>query len=305
MSGSPATIVIQSVLYCPLDDQLDRFIEGIGAATAALRIAHPELTTRVLLGDCSPQPSLTGDDVASITNSLSTCGVADTTYLPFGRNLGSGAGHNALLAEADSEAVLIVNPDAYVSPDVLAELLIPTTDPAVGIVEGRQIPIEHPKTFDRDDGTTSWASTACALFRRSVFEKVGPFDADSFFLYCDDVDISWRARLAGYSVVHRPSARVFHDKRLNGSGILEAGQAEFYYSAEASLMMAWKYSRPDLVEQWSHELVMGGQVEHQRAVETFQRRQREQALPQPIDPSGTVAEFVGYNYAEHRFGVGG
>jgi hypothetical protein len=29
------------------------------------------------------------------------------------------------------------------------------------------------------------------------------------------------------------------------------------------------------------------------------------SLPEPLDPEAKVATFVDYNYAQHRFGVGG
>jgi cellulose synthase/poly-beta-1,6-N-acetylglucosamine synthase-like glycosyltransferase len=44
---------------------------------------------------------------------------------------------------------------------------------------------------------------------RSVFLELGGFDTD-FFAYFEDVDLSWRAWLAGYRVVYRPSSRVYH-----------------------------------------------------------------------------------------------
>ena len=125
----------------------------------------------------------------------------------------------------------------------------------MGIVEARQIPLEHPKKFDPVDGSTSWASGACMMIRAELLQQVGGFDGDSFFMYCDDVDFSWRARLAGYQVIHQPSARVFHDKRIQVDGRLVVSDAERYYSAEAALLMAWKYSRPDLVALWSEEML--------------------------------------------------
>jgi GT2 family glycosyltransferase len=296
---------IQSVLYHPETGQLDRFLQGVRAAVVMAHRCQPGLTITLNIGDCSSDPTLSSSTVDELQKSLTYSGISSFTYQPFGKNIGSAAGHNALLKESDADAIVIVNPDSYVCPDIMVELLVPFEDAAVGIVEARQIPIEHPKDFDRIDGTTSWASTACALIRHELMREIGGFDAETFFLYCDDVDLSWRARLSGYRVVHRPSARVFHDKRLNEKGILMPSHAEFYYSAEAALLMAWKYSRPDLVERWSSELLDGGNMEHRRAVEEFRRRQVESRLPEPLDPEGRVATFMGYNYARHRFGVGG
>jgi Glycosyl transferase family group 2 len=196
-----------------------------------------------------------------------------------------------------------MNPDVYVCPEVFCELLRPFTHADVGIVEARQLPLEHPKQFDPVDGSTSWASGACMMVRAEVVQQIGGFDGDTFFLYCDDVDFSWRARLAGYEIIHQPSARVFHDKRLHSDGRMVTSDAERYYAAEAALLMAWKYSRPDLVECWSEELSTSSDPVHRKAVQMFRERESNGSLPDPLDAEGRVAEFVGHSYGHHRFDV--
>ena len=49
--------------------------------------------------------------------------------------------------------------------------------------------------------------------RRNVFEEMGGFDED-FFMYVEDTDLSWRARLAGYRCVYVPEAVVRHDYEM-------------------------------------------------------------------------------------------
>lgn len=47
------------------------------------------------------------------------------------------------------------------------------------------------------------------IIRREVFEETGGFDS-RFFTLNDDVDLSWRARLRGYTVVYNKKSIVYH-----------------------------------------------------------------------------------------------
>jgi hypothetical protein len=137
-----------------------------------------------------------------------------------------------------------------------------------------------------------------------VVRDTGGFDPDLFFLYGDDVDFSWRARLAGWRIVHRPTGRVFHDKRLTPDGVLEVTDAERRYAAEAAVLLPWRYSRPDLAQRNLAAFETSGDAPLQSIARELRERQRLGQLPEPLDPDGTVAEFVQDNFAEHRFSYG-
>ena len=128
------------------------------------------------------------------------------------RNVGFGAAHNRAIAEGDARFVLILNPDTQLQANCLARLLLTaeTDDPRIAAWEPRQIPYEHPKKYDPVTMTTTWCSAAALLMRRSAFEEVGGFDA-RFFLYCEDVDLSWRLRRKEWRLRYVPSACVRHD----------------------------------------------------------------------------------------------
>ncbi|MDP3034340.1 MAG: glycosyltransferase family 2 protein [Methanobacteriaceae archaeon] len=57
------------------------------------------------------------------------------------------------------------------------------------------------------------ACAGAAIYRKSVFDKIGLFD-ENFFAYMEDVDISYRARIHGYKCIYCPEAVVYH----RGSG---------------------------------------------------------------------------------------
>ena len=235
----------------------------------------------------------------SLRHRFSNLASIDCTF--FDDNLGSARGHNRLLVEAASDLVVIANPDVLAAPNLLIELVGAWARPRAGFVEARQLPIEHPKYYHPQTGETSWASTACAMGSTELFKQLNGFDADTFFLYCDDVDFSWRVRLAGLQVVHQPSAVVFHDKRLTSEGGWIAGAAERYYSAEAGLLLPYKYSRPDLTDKYL-EIFDASEDEHLvKAAGAFRLRAETGRLPTPIDPDHIVAEFVDGGYARTRY----
>ena len=134
-----------------------------------------------------------------------------------------------------------------------------------------------------------------------LFRFLGGYDSDSFFLYCDDVDLSWRARLAGFKVIFQPAALAFHDKRLGDDGGWRPTEAEKYFSAEAALLLSYKWSHPDLTERCLEDFRRTGAEELLRAAEEFERRRDEGRLPVPIDADHRIAQFIKGNYAEHRF----
>ena len=55
------------------------------------------------------------------------------------------------------------------------------------------------------------ACAGAALFRRTVFETVGALDED-FVAYYDDVDLAFRAQLAGFGCVYEPTAICYHKR---------------------------------------------------------------------------------------------
>jgi len=54
-----------------------------------------------------------------------------------------------------------------------------------------------------------WLSAACFMTRREILEDVDLFD-ENFFLYFEDIDLCYRIRKKGWSLLFLPQARVFH-----------------------------------------------------------------------------------------------
>lgn len=74
-----------------------------------------------------------------------------------------------------------------------------------GVCRGCGRPITNYTDYDE-------IFTACAgaaIYRRSVFDKIGYFD-ENHFAYLEDIDIGYRARIYGYRNMYCPTALVYH-----------------------------------------------------------------------------------------------
>lgn len=295
------TLRIQSILFHNETQSIERALRAVQRAVDLAISAGVYSSVSVCYGDCSSFPIFDQAAVDALTKEHQWYFALGLRH--FGKNLGSANGHNSLLQDLAEDHVLIMNPDVVLAPNAIIELARPLNAGEVGMVEARQLPIEHPKNYDAKTGETGWATTACALIPRKVFEKVGKFDNDTFFLYCDDVDFSWRVRLGGYRVIYQPLASVFHDKRLSNDGAWMPGAAEKYYSAEAALLLPYKWSRADISRQLCKEFESSSIEYLQKAAAEFGRRESAGTLPAQLDSGHAIARFVGNMYAHHRFAI--
>jgi len=295
------TVQIQSILYNNSIKDIERSLDSmVCAIELCQRNEQYNLVVQLFYGDSSSFPVLSDEKFLELSNKYS--GFLKLNYLFFDSNTGTAKGHNILAKDCDSQYMLIMNPDVIFAPDVLSQLLSPfQMNKQVGMVEARQTPIEHPKDYDKFTGETSWATTACVIFPKSIFDALNGFDSDSFFMYYDDLDFSWRCRMLGYKVIYQPSAIIFHSKNLSNEGAWMPTSAEQYYSAEASLIMAYKWSNPERLKIILDMFKASDDDTLNRAAKEFETRKEKKLLPLPLDPDHKIAEFVGDFYTKHRF----
>ena len=166
----------------------------------------------------------------------------DLVELPW--NEGFGAGVNAGVARAGDlgcTRVLALNPDASIDPGSIRALLDASrADPEalVGprIVRGDGTAWFAGAVLDPEHGTTrraredelggdrTWQTGACFLATIAMWEAVGGFD-DDYFMYWEDIDLSWRWREAGGALVLVAEATAVHDAGGTQSG---AGKSPLY-----------------------------------------------------------------------------
>lgn len=72
-----------------------------------------------------------------------------------------------------------------------------------------------------DDEYVFGACGAASVYRRSMLEAVGLLD-EEFEFSCEDVDLSWRAQLAGYRCAFAHDAIVYHKVSATGGGVLNS-----------------------------------------------------------------------------------
>lgn len=92
-------------------------------------------------------------------------------------------------------------------------------------------------TGQYDNSTEIFGATGGAsLYKADMLRKIGIFD-DNFFAYYEDVDISFRAQLAGWKVIYNPKAIAYHHVSATSS---QLGDFARYHSAKNFLLVYTK-----------------------------------------------------------------
>jgi len=129
-------------------------------------------------------------------------------------NIGYTKACNLILQTAfeqlNQDIVITANPDGMFFYDTLSKTLNFIEKNPHTLIEISQFPEEHPKNYNPITNDVEWASGCCLVFVKSVVEKLGYLD-EIFFMYMEDVDYSWRARLNDIPVKICPSAKFGHD----------------------------------------------------------------------------------------------
>jgi GT2 family glycosyltransferase len=155
-------------------------------------------------------------------------------------NNGFARGINLLAAQGRAEFLFLLNPDTEIEPGCIEKLLRRAdSDPRIGICEARQSPREHPKAFDSATGETTWCSGAATLIRREAFQSVGGFDERLYFMYCEDVDLSWKFWIRGWKCIYLREAVVRHFTQDLTPG--KRRTLENYFSFRNSLFLLYRF----------------------------------------------------------------
>ncbi|MEZ0346574.1 MAG: glycosyltransferase family 2 protein [Infirmifilum sp.] len=157
----------------------------------------------------------------------------------FDVNIGASASHNigALASDPSAKYLVFMDNDVIVSSNALRMLVeAMEKNPFMGVVQAKVISRSNEGKMDHMslglDVAGTWvttygqsaelfsrpleiflASSAMMITRRDLYFEALGFD-DTYFIYDDDTDYSWRVRLLGYSVGYEPSAVVYHEDKF-------------------------------------------------------------------------------------------
>ncbi len=200
----------------------------------------------------------------------------ETRLITSSRNEGFGAACNRGIRASSGRYILILNPDTLTAPDaIITALSFMDTTPDAGAAgahmtdaDGRFLP-ESKRGFpspmaslfrftgiwrlfprsplinayyagglpENESGPADILTGAFMLIRREALEKSGLFDT-SFFLYGEDIDLSWRIRQAGYRNYYLHNVNITHFKGKSAEQESLEAAGHFY---DAMIIFAKKH----------------------------------------------------------------
>jgi len=196
----------------------------------------------------------------------------EVRLLALDRNLGLTGGNNAGFRSARGEILISLNNDTEIHP-CFVEALTAALDehPEAGMAAAKMLLFDRRDTlhsagdgygkdgipynrgvWQRDAGQfdePGWVFGGCGgavAYRRAMLDEVGLFD-ESFFMYCEDVDLNWRAQLAGWKCWYTPEAVVYHKLSATGGGPI----ASFYTGRNTLWVLVKNYPGALLRKNWS------------------------------------------------------
>ncbi|MBU7024200.1 MAG: glycosyltransferase family 2 protein [Theionarchaea archaeon] len=235
-----------AILIVDNSSESDR-ITSITSQIAALTTFNVEILTR---------------EESEVTTPHLTRGI---TIITNEKNYGFAEGNNIGIRFAlkmNPDYILLLNNDIVVDPSFLTELVVTCeNDPEIGAAQPKLLRRSDPHYIDsvgqelhsdgairdiwfdkKDDGrfdTVHEIFGACAaaeIVKKHVLDEIGLLDPD-FFLIFEDVDLSWRIRLAGYKVVLVPTSLAYHNRGVSGN----LSATTRYYQTRNKLYIILKY----------------------------------------------------------------
>ena len=203
----------------------------------------------------------------------------EVRVLALEKNGGFARAVNEGIRAARGEIVVLLNNDTETDPHWLEELVVVFhQNPRAGMVASklrlfdRRDHLHSAGDFYRVDGIPGnrgvWeqdcgqydsadgvfgACGGAAAYRKTMLDEIGLFD-EALVANLEDVDLNWRARLAGYACAYAPRAIVYHMVSATGGGAYGSflvGRNFIFVLAKNYPTALWKkYWRKIVSAQW-------------------------------------------------------
>jgi GT2 family glycosyltransferase len=181
-------------------------------------------------------------------------------FVPTGGNYGFGGGCNRGAAVARGKFLFFLNPDLWLEPNCLEEL-VASAESAGGVpspivldYDSNEVQVQGSGGFDifgcmilpPHGVNPPHPFTVAAFFfvRRDLFLKVGQFD-EEFFLFNEEMDLSWRIWLSGEAINLVTAARVHHQGASSSgpTGLNRTNENKRFYANRNQLLTLLKDAR--------------------------------------------------------------
>lgn len=202
-----------------------------------------------------------------IINKWKPCVGMELKHIENEENYGAAGGNNIGIKNSIAEGcqgIIMLNNDIYFdNPDLFKSLVtmassaqLPIIAPKIyyyqtkkiwfagGDIINWQAGVKHYGDKQNEDDTvyktgyTGYAPTTFVYMSSEVFKKTGLLD-EKYFIYAEDVDLMYRAKLAGYKIWYEASLNLQHKVSITTGGILSA--TGFYYNTRNRVYFARKF----------------------------------------------------------------
>jgi len=190
-------------------------------------------------------------------------------WMQLSENYGFAEGYNQALRQVDTDYYVLLNSDVEVEPGWMEPIVaLMQSNEKIGICQPKLLsyaekdifeyagaaggwldslgyPFARGRVFDtveKDKGQFEgnvpvfWASGAAFFVKRKVWETVGGFDG-YLFAHQEEIDLCWRAQLAGFEVYYCSASRVYH---VGGGTLNKSNPRKTYLNFRNSLILLAK-----------------------------------------------------------------
>lgn len=184
-------------------------------------------------------------------------------------NLGFAGGYNEGLKQIQADYYVLLNQDVEVTPGWLEPMVeLMEQHPEAGACQPK-LRAYHQKDYfeyagaaggfmdylgytfcrgrlfdvvEKDEGQYDtvipifWASGAAMFVRAKLYHQLGGLDAD-FFAHMEEIDLCWRMKNAGYSLLYTPHSLVYH---VGGGSLPQGNPRKTFLNFRNNLWMMYK-----------------------------------------------------------------